>query len=128
MLLTCSGRVSRVCLAARLPRWMTHRSPVSCHSNYLETQFWASLKAPGELRLCRSHEHTGLCKPTHKDILPGVSRKARAHTCTQRNQLQSDTFPCTHRRRRIPEPLTQTHSGSQTDGRRAAVTGAALLF
>lgn len=56
------------------PRCLT-----SCHSNYLQSQLWASLKAPGELYLCHSQMNLYLCKPAIKNH---TFRSQQKGTCT----------------------------------------------
>lgn len=133
MLLTCSSRMSSsVCLVARLPNWMTHHSPVPWP---LVTQsMWkhssGSASKYQETCLYATHTSTRICASQHTVTHLQESAEKHTHVC---RELQSDST-CTRRRTRITDPNTNTHtlvrvhSGSETDRRGAAVTGAALLL
>lgn len=90
-------------------------SLTSCHSNDLETQLWASLRAPGELSIYLTHTSTRICAGQHTKTYFEESAERKMHSHVHRNQLQSDsTFTCTHRRMRITDPRTNTHTIQST--------------
>ncbi len=139
MLLTCSSRMSSICLVARLPGWMTHHSPVAWPP--VTQSIWKQSSGPtSKYRgncISVTHACTRICASQHTTTYfrESAEKHTRTHMCTEKptfkvtahSHVHTDTWG-SQKPRTNTHTLSRVHTGRQTDRRGAAVTGAALLL